>query len=73
MLCIMFCWIKESQLISVELVDQTNISADCHQLILLLSVCLPLDFKQNQEHVKRQPFGAQNAVLIVSLIVDFFL
>ena len=42
--------------VSVELVDQTN-TADCYQLILLLSVCLVLDFKQNQELVKRQPLG----------------
>ena len=40
-----------------ELVDQNNISADCHQLRLLLSVCLALDFKQDQEPVKRQPLG----------------
>ena len=37
-------------------VDQNNISADCHQLILLFSVCLALDFKQDQELVKRGPY-----------------
>ena len=42
---------------SVELIDQTNISTDCHQLILLLSVDLAFDFKQDQEPVKRQPLG----------------
>ena len=44
--------------VSVELVDQTNISADCYQLILSLSVCLALDFKQDQELVKRQSLGS---------------
>ena len=55
----------------VELVDQINISAACHQLRLLLSV-LALDFKQDQVPVKKGPLGAQNTVLIVNLIVDFF-
>ena len=41
----------------VEFVDQSNISADCHQLRLLLSVCLALDFKQDQESVKKGLLG----------------
>ena len=44
----------------VEHVDQNNISVDCYQLRLLLSVCLALDFKQDQEPVKKGPWGAQN-------------
>ena len=44
----------------VELVDQNNISADCHQLRLLLSVCLALDFRQDQESVEKGSLGAQN-------------
>ena len=57
MLCIIFCYINQSQLFSVELVGQNNISADCYQLILLMSVCLAFDFKQDQEPVKRQNMG----------------
>ena len=41
----------------VELIDHNNISADCHQLRLLLSVCLALDFIQDQEPVKKGPLG----------------
>ena len=40
---------------------------------LLLSVCLALDFIQDQESVRKGPLGAQNTVLIACLIVGFFL
>ena len=60
---------KPVSAVLVELVDQNNISADCHQLRLFLSVCLALDFKQDQEPVKKGPLGAQNIDSGVSLIV----
>ena len=43
--------------VSSGIVDQDNISADCYQLILLLSVCHALDFKQDQEPVKKGPLA----------------
>ena len=57
----------------VELVDQNNVSADHHQLRLLLSVCRAPDFRQDQEPVKKGHLGHRTLILIVSLIVDFFL
>ena len=71
-LCIIFARFTVSAG-SVELVDQTNISADSHQLRFLLSVCLALDFIQDQEPVKKGPLGGtEHCSDCQSEIVDFF-
>ena len=68
MLCIVFCWINSINLtvrkislswFHLSLLDE-QVSGDFNQLSLLLSVCLGLDFIQDQEPVKKGPLGAQS-------------
>ena len=60
MCCASFSVKKTVSAVSFELVDQNNISADCYQLILLVRVCLALAFKQDQEPVRKELWGALN-------------
>ena len=58
-LCIIFCRLTSLSWFQLNLLI-TNILADPHQLILLLSECLALDFIQDQEPVKKGPLGAHS-------------
>ena len=50
-----------------------TVSGDFHQLSLMLSVCLALDFIQDQASKEGTFVGHRALILIVSLIVGFFL